>query len=123
LFYKFSSFLSLPFLGNLSQISPTANLALSKSTSSAPKETANQRLSLMRKFDIDENKLSQIIQPVLLIASKDDRLLPSEAEAKHLNNTFPNSQTITLPHSGHAWLVERDINIYEILLSANFSVA
>ncbi|MEH1807150.1 alpha/beta fold hydrolase [Nostoc sp.] len=123
LFYKISSFLSLPFLANLSRISPAASLALSKSTSSAPKETANQRLSLMRKFDIDENKLSQITQPVLLIASRDDRLLPSEAEAKHLNNIFPNSQTITLPHSGHACLVERDMNLYEILLSANFLVA
>ncbi|WP_373529943.1 alpha/beta fold hydrolase [Nostoc sp.] len=123
LFYKISSFLSLPFLANLSQISPAASLALSKSTSSAPKEIANQRLSLMRQFDVDENKLSQITQPVLLIASRDDRLLPSEAEAKHLNNIFPNSQTITLPHSGHACLVERDINLYEILLSANFIVA
>ncbi len=123
LFYKISSFLSLPFLANLTRISPAASLALSKSTSSAPKETANQRLSLMRKFDIDENKLSQITQPVLLIASRDDRLLPSEAEAKYLNNIFPNSQTITLPHSGHACLVEKDINLYEILLSANFIVA
>ncbi|OYD91529.1 alpha/beta hydrolase [Nostoc sp. 'Peltigera membranacea cyanobiont' 210A] len=123
LFYKISSFLSLPFLANLSRISPTARLALSKSTSSAPQETANQRLSLMREFDVDENKLSQITQPVLLIASRDDRLLPSEAEAKHLNNIFPNSQTITLPHSGHACLVERDINLYKILLSANFIVA
>ncbi|MCC5603910.1 alpha/beta fold hydrolase [Nostoc favosum] len=94
-FYKISSFLSLPFLANLSQISPPASQGLSKSTSCAPKETTNQRLSLMRKFDIDENKLSQITQPVLLIASRDDRLLPSEAEAKHLNNIFPNSQTIT----------------------------
>ncbi len=122
-FYKISSLLSLPFLANLSRISPAASLALSKSTSSAPQKTANQRLSLMREFDVDENKLSQITQPVLLIASRDDRLLPSEAEAKHLNNIFPNSQTITLPHSGHACLVERDINLYEILLSANFIVA
>ncbi|MEA5507542.1 alpha/beta fold hydrolase [Halotia wernerae UHCC 0503] len=122
LFYKISSFLSLPFLANLSQISPTASQALLKSTDSAPKATANQRLSLMREFDIDENKLSQITQPVLLIASKDDRLLPSEAEAKHLSNIFPNSQIITLPHSGHACLVERDVNLYEILLSANFCV-
>lgn len=122
-FYNISSLLSLPFLANLSRISPAASLTLSKSTSSAPKETANQRLSLMRKFDIDENKLSQITQPVLLIASRDDRLLPSEAEAKHLNNIFPNSQTITLPRSGHVCLVERDINLYEILLSANFIVA
>ena len=123
LFYKISSFLSLPFIANLSRISPAASQALSKSTSSAPKKTANQRLSLMREFEIDENKLSQITQPVLLIASRDDRLFPSQAEAQRLSNIFPNSEIITLPHSGHACLVERDINLYEILLSANFNVA
>ncbi|MEH2069687.1 MAG: alpha/beta hydrolase [Nostoc sp.] len=119
-FYKISSFLSLPFLSNLTRISPTANQALLKSTSSAPKETANQRLSLMREFDIDEETLSQITQPVLLIASRDDRLLPSEAEAQRLSHIFHNSQIITLPHSGHACLVEADVNLYQILLSANF---
>ncbi|MEH2094344.1 alpha/beta fold hydrolase [Nostoc sp.] len=123
LFYKISSFLSLPFLANLSRISPTASLALSKSTSSAPQETANQRLSLMREFDVDENKLSQITQPVLLIGSKNDRLLPSEAEAQYLSNIFLNSQIINLPHSGHACLVESDVNLYQLLLSANFTVA
>ncbi|MBW4445402.1 MAG: alpha/beta fold hydrolase [Spirirestis rafaelensis WJT71-NPBG6] len=122
-FYKICSFLSLPFLADLNRISPAASQALSKSTSSAPKETANQRLSMMREFDIDENKFSQITQPVLLIASREDRVLPSEAEAKHLSNIFPNSQIITLPHSGHACLVERDVNLYQILLSANFTVA
>ncbi|MHC5610075.1 MAG: alpha/beta fold hydrolase [Nostoc sp.] len=123
LFYKISSFLSLSFLANLSRISPTARQALSKSTSSAPQETANQRLSLMREFDVDENKLSQITQPVLLIGSRNDRLLPSEAEAQYLSNIFPNHQIITLPHSGHACLVERDVNLYQLLLSANFTVA
>ncbi|MEH1823076.1 MAG: alpha/beta hydrolase [Nostoc sp.] len=122
-FYKISSFLFLPFLANLSRISPTASLALSKSTSSAPQETANQRLSLMREFYVDENKLSQITQPVLLIGSKNDRLLPSEAEAQYLSNIFLNSQIINLPHSGHACLVERDVNLYQLLLSAKFTVA
>lgn len=122
-FYKISSFLCLPFLANLSRVSSTASLALLKSTRSAPKETANQRLSLMREFNIDENKLSQITQPVLLIASRDDRLLPSEAEAQRLSNIFPNSQIITLPNSGHACLVQNDVNLYQILLSANFIIA
>ncbi|WP_242054582.1 alpha/beta fold hydrolase [Nostoc sp. FACHB-190] len=105
---------------NLKQISPAASQALLKSTSSAPKATASQRLALMREFDIDEKKLSQITQPVLLIAGKNDRLLPSEAEAQRLSSIFPNSQLITLPHSGHACLVEKDVNLYQILLSANF---
>ncbi|MDF5710352.1 MAG: alpha/beta hydrolase [Nostoc sp. S4] len=121
-FYKISSLISLPFLANLNRISPAASQALLKSTTSAPKNTANQRLSLMREFDIDEKKLSKITQPVLLIASKNDRLLPSQAEAQRLSNIFPNSQIITLPNSGHACLVETDVNLYQILLSANFIV-
>ncbi len=120
LFYKVSSVFSLPFLAPLSRVSPAASQALLKSTRSAPKETANQRLSLMREFDVDENKLSKITQPVLLIAGRDDRILPSEAEAQRLSNIFPNSQIIVLPHSGHACLVEKDVNLYKILLSANF---
>jgi pimeloyl-ACP methyl ester carboxylesterase len=120
LLYKISSFLSLPFLANLSRISPVTSQALAKSTRSAPKKTANQCLSLMRELKIDENKLSQITQPVLLIASKDDRLLPSSAEAQRLSNIFPNSQIITLPHSGHACLVQNDVNLYQILVSSNF---
>ncbi|BDI20509.1 hypothetical protein ANSO36C_63110 (plasmid) [Nostoc cf. commune SO-36] len=50
-------------------------------------------------------------------------LLPSSAEAQRLNNIFPNSQIITLPHSSHACLVQNNVNLYQILLSANFIVA
>ncbi|HLO83961.1 MAG TPA: alpha/beta hydrolase [Nostocaceae cyanobacterium] len=119
-FYKISSFLSVPFLVNIKRVSANGSQAILKSTSSAPRKTANQRLALMREFNIDEKKLAQITQPVLLIASENDRLLPSKFEARRLNSIFPNSQMITLPHSGHACLVETDINLYQILLSTNF---
>ena len=122
-FYKISSLVALPFLANLTRLSPDASQALLKSTRSAPKQTANQRLSLMRDFKLDETQLSKITQPVLLIASRDDRLLPSEEEAQKLSNIFPNSQVIILPHSGHACLVEADINLYKILLSTQFTMA
>ncbi|RUT01521.1 hypothetical protein DSM106972_066180 [Dulcicalothrix desertica PCC 7102] len=69
---------------------------------------------------MNEKKLSQITQPVLLIASKGDRLLPSIAEAQRLASIFPNSHLITLPHSGHACLVEADVNLYKILIEEKF---
>ncbi|WP_427162921.1 alpha/beta fold hydrolase [Aliinostoc sp. HNIBRCY26] len=119
-FYKLASFISMPFLANLNRVSSTAKKVLFNSTRSAPKETASQRLTLMREFEINEMKLTKITQPVLLIASKDDRILPSEAEAIRLSNIFPNSQIINLPHSGHACLVEKDVNLYQILVSVNF---
>ncbi|GAX44098.1 hypothetical protein NIES4075_51150 [Tolypothrix sp. NIES-4075] len=118
-FYKISSFIALPFLANLNRLSLFSKQAILQSTISAPKKTANQRLSLMRNFDIDEKKLSRVTQPVLLIGSKLDRLLPSETEAKYLANIFPNSRLLILPDSGHACLVEADTNLYKILLSEN----
>jgi pimeloyl-ACP methyl ester carboxylesterase len=122
LFYKISSFIAVPVLANLNRLSAAARQALLKSVRSAPKETANQRLSLMRKFDIDEEKLSEITQPVLLIASRRDCLLPSQAEAQRLAKVFSNAQIKILPDSGHACLVEADVNLYKILLSEKFIV-
>lgn len=122
LFYNLSSFIALPFLAHLSKISSTAKEALLKSTRSAPQATANQRLTLMRQFDVDKQKLSQTTQPVLIIASKFDRLLPSVEEAQHLAKIFPNHQIKILPDSGHACLLEGDVNLYELLISENFIV-
>lgn len=119
-FYKISSFAALPFLAHLNKLSFAARQALLDSTRSAPKKTAIQRLTLMREFDLNEKRLSQITQPVLLIASFEDRLLPSVAEAQRLASIFPNSHLITLPHSGHACLVEADVNLYKILDTQKF---
>ncbi|OKH52104.1 alpha/beta hydrolase [Calothrix sp. HK-06] len=118
--YKISSFVALLFLAHLSKLSPTARQALLNSTRSAPKKTANQRLTIMREFNMDEKKLSQITQPVLLIVSFEDRLLPSVAEGQRLNKIFPNSDLIILPHSGHACLVEDSVNLYKLLLAHKF---
>ncbi|KOP26238.1 hypothetical protein AMR41_11675 [Hapalosiphon sp. MRB220] len=119
-FYKISSFMALPFLAPVNRLSSTAREVLLKAVSSAPKKTAEQRLSLLREFTSDETKLSQITQPVLLIASKHDRLLPSQAEAQRLTKIFPNSQLVVLPYSGHACLVETDVNLWQILEAENF---
>ena len=79
-----------------------------------------QRLNLMRQFDIDEMKLHQLTQPVLLIASEGDLILPSVAEAKRLARILPNAQVVTIPHKGHACLVEEGVNLLEILQAENF---
>ncbi|MEC4815104.1 MAG: alpha/beta hydrolase [Scytonema sp. PMC 1069.18] len=120
IFYKISSFAALPFLASLNRLSSAGQKALLNSVRSAPKKTANQRLCLLREFKIDETKLSQITQPVLLVASKNDRLLPSEAEAKRLAKVFSNSRVVILPDGGHACLVEEDIRLIQILQAENF---
>jgi pimeloyl-ACP methyl ester carboxylesterase len=118
--YEISSFIALPFLASLNRLSSTAIKALSDAVNSAPKKTAEQRLFVMKEFRINERNLSYITQPVLLIGSKSDLLLPSKAEAERLAKLFPNCQLVILPYSGHACLIERDINFKEILQAENF---
>jgi len=52
------------------------------------------------KFDVDETQLRQLTQPVLVIASALDRLLPS-ITARRLVKILPNAQMVVLPYSGH----------------------
>lgn len=118
--YKNSAFFSLPFLANLLQISEQTRQDLSEAMVSAPKHTVQQRIKMMREFTIDESKLRQITQPVLSIGSEKDLILPSVAEAKRLAKIFPQATVVTLPHSGHACLVEKDINLYQIMEANNF---
>lgn len=103
-FYDVASVLSLPFLSQLTRLDATARHALMKAAQDAPKQTAEQRLELLRRFRIDEGKLQKITQPVLLIGSQEDHLLPSVDEAYRLARTFPNAQVVILPDSGHACL-------------------
>jgi len=121
--YKFSSFAALPFLAPLHRLEPAARQALLKAVRSAPKQTANQRLALMRDFDVDQTQLHQLTQPVLLIASEADRLLPSVAEVKRLAKILPQAQVVTLPDCGHACLAQTDVNLLKIMQTENFLAA
>ncbi len=118
--YQISSVGLLPFLAALERISPSDRQALLAAMRSVPQKTSIWRLSLLSQFDLDETQLCRLTQPALLIASQADRLLPSLAEAQHLVGSLPNARTVTLPHSGHACLLEADINLYKILQAADF---
>ncbi len=120
LLYTNSSFMALPFLTSFNKLSPQAHHALLKSVRDAPKKAVMQRLTLMRQFDIDEMKLRQFTQPVLLVASKADLILPSVAEAKRLARILPNAKVVTVPHKGHACLVEGGVDLLKILQTENF---
>ncbi len=120
--YGLSSFTALPFLSQLRRVSFSGLRALLQSVQSAPKKTAERRLVLMRQFEVDAEKLYQFTRPTLLIAGQRDRLLPSVAEIHRLAKIFPQTQTVTLPHSGHACLVESEVNLNQILTETNFLV-
>ncbi|MDZ8023782.1 MAG: alpha/beta hydrolase [Nostoc sp. DedQUE11] len=110
----------LPFLASLPRISRSDRHELLRTMRSVPSETVHWRLSLLREFEIDEEQLSRLRQPVLLIAGGSDRLLPSVTEVKRIANIIPNTEIMVLPNCGHACLLEQDINLYEILKANDF---
>ena len=120
LIYKFSPIVILWLTSALTRIPFVRLRVLWKAAQAAPKETAEFRLSQLSEFRINETHLHQFTAPVLLIASQADRLLPSVAEAHRLSQRFPAAQVVVLPHSGHACLVEPDINLYKILQDEHF---
>ena len=118
--YSVGAFVLLPFIACLERILPSDRQELLKTMRSVPPETVLWRLSLIKKFNINRTQLRQLNQPVLLIASAFDLLLPSFTEAKRLLKILPNAQLVVLPYSGHACLLEEDINLYEIMQAENF---
>ncbi|MBH8562291.1 alpha/beta hydrolase [Nostoc sp. CENA67] len=110
----------LPFLASLERMTRSDRHELLKTMRSVPPETVHWRLSLLREFEVDENQLRHLKQPALLIAGARDRLLPSVTEVRRIANILPNAKIIVLPESGHACLLEKDINLYEILKSQKF---
>ncbi len=118
--YQFGALALLPFLASLGRMLPSDRQELLKTMRSVPPETVLWRLSLVREFDVNETQLRQITQPVLVIGSALDRLLPSMTEARRLVKILPNAQIVVLPYSGHACLLEADIQLYEIMQAENF---
>ncbi|MBE9036900.1 alpha/beta fold hydrolase [aff. Roholtiella sp. LEGE 12411] len=110
----------LPFLASLPRISRSDRHELLKTMRSVPPATVLWRLSLLREFHVDDDQLRRLTQPALLIAGASDRLLPSVSEIRRIADILPNAKMMVLPDSGHACLLEKDINLYEILKSQNF---
>jgi pimeloyl-ACP methyl ester carboxylesterase len=119
-FYQVGALGLLPFLASLERILPGDRQELLKTMRSVPPETVLWRLSLVKEFEVEENQLRRLTQPVLVIASGLDRLLPSMTEARRLVKILPNAQMVVLPYSGHACLLEADIKLYQIMQAENF---
>jgi pimeloyl-ACP methyl ester carboxylesterase len=110
----------LPFLAAMGRISESDRQELLETVRSIPSETVMWRVSLLREFHVEDSLLRRFTQPTLIIASSDDRLLPSLPEAQRLVSIFPNAKLVTLPNSGHACLLESDTNLYDILKENSF---
>lgn len=118
--YEFSAIGLLPYLAALERILPEDRKALLYAMKTVHKATAIWRMSLLKSFGLDTLPLHQIKQPVLIIASGSDRLLPSISDAQHLSSFLHDARLFILPNSGHACLLEKDVNLYQIFRNQNF---
>lgn len=119
-FYPLSVLGLLPMLASLGRIGRPERIALLEAMQAVPQSTSVWRLALVRSFDVDENQLRAIEQPTLVIASGSDRLLPSLAEGKLLVKVIPNAEMVMLANSGHACLLETDVDLHQIMQAHNF---
>jgi pimeloyl-ACP methyl ester carboxylesterase len=118
--HGYSALSLLPFLADLSRIAPLDRQSLLASMKSLPPQVVSWRLFLLQNFQVSSAEFSRLTLPTLIIASAADRLLPSITEAQRLVKEIPNSKMVILPNSGHACLLETDVNLYHILDRQNF---
>lgn len=120
--FRFSSVALMPFLANLERIPLQDRQAFWDTVQAVPQKTSIWRLALLSEFHVSTDQLRSLTQPVLLVASGHDRLLPSLLEVQRLVHCFVNAQVFVLPFSGHACLLEADVNLYEIMKQNHFLV-
>ena len=118
--FEFSAVGLLPYLAALERILPEDRQALLDAMRTVPKVTSAWRISLLKFFELDALPLYRVTQPVLIIASGRDRLLPSVADAQHLLSVLNNAKLCVLPDSGHACLLEKNVNLFQLLQRQDF---
>ncbi|MCP9785256.1 alpha/beta fold hydrolase, partial [Cyanobium sp. N5-Cardenillas] len=121
--YRLSTLSLLPFLIDPQRVSRFNQTALLAAMRSVTPSSAAWRLSLLRQFALEELPLERIEQPVLILASGSDRLLPSVAEARRIAMYLPRAKTALLPKSGHACLLETEVKLHSLLRSQDFLFA
>ncbi len=119
-FYQLSAVGLLPYIAALERILPEDRIALLQAMGTVHKATSTWRLSLLKSFHIDNLPLHRLTQPVLVMASGSDRLLPSVSDAQQLVKLLSDARLLILPYSGHACLLEEGVNLHQILKSQNF---
>jgi len=120
--YPLSCNLLLPFLANLNRMDMAQAHALLTAMQSVGFAGAAHRMQLLSRFHLDDAQYRQITSPTLIVASDRDRLLPSCQEGHRLAKLMPQAQVYRLPNSGHACLLEREVNLMNILRQARFNI-
>jgi pimeloyl-ACP methyl ester carboxylesterase len=118
--YRFSSVTFLPLLASFDRIAEVDRQALIQAVRSVPQKTSIWRMALLHQFRVPRQQLRQLTQPTLIIASAEDKLLPSLPEAYRLKRAFRNAYVVILPESGHSCLLEAGVNLYDIMKAHDF---
>jgi len=114
-----ASLVFLPFLVAINRLTPEDRRTLLATMRLVPQKTILHRLHLLEHCDLD-GRLANLTMPVLLLASRADRLLPSEAEVGMLAARIPDARIEILPTSGHAALLETEVDLAQILMRHEF---
>lgn len=113
--YQVGTLTLLPLLAALHRISEDNRRNLLTAMRSVSQRSAAWRMTLLTQFRLEDLPLKRFHHPTLIIVGQSDRLLPSFDEAERLARHLPSSQTHILPLSGHACLLEKDVNLASIL--------
>ncbi len=120
--YALACSVLLPFLADLSEVDIHEAQALVSAMQSVGYEVAAQRVELLSRFPLTTGDYRRITQPTLIVASDRDRLLPSVDEGYWLASLIPNATVHRLPNSGHACLLERNMELMAIMKASQFDV-
>jgi pimeloyl-ACP methyl ester carboxylesterase len=113
--YPLSARILVNFLIATDRVAHPERQSLIDAMLSVQPQTAAWRLNLLRQFPVQSIVPELVDIPVVLIAGALDRLLPSLLEVRILGKMLPKSKTTLLPSSGHACLLERDIQLVDLL--------
>jgi pimeloyl-ACP methyl ester carboxylesterase len=115
--YQGSTLILLPFLAKLEALNLRDRQRLLAVMASLPPTIVSWRINLLEKFSLNQDKLNQYKKEVLIIASGEDKLLPSLNEAKRLQTIFSQSKINLLPESGHCCLLEKQVDLLRVIES------
>ena len=83
-------------------------------TAHATRDGYINRLKLLRRYDV-RDRLHDIRQPALFLASEHDHLVPAVAQARYMANRVPSSVMRILKGHGHICLIAPDLDLAQIL--------
>lgn len=83
-------------------------------TAHATRDGYINRLQLLRRFDL-RDRLHEIRQPALFLASEHDHLVPAIAQARDMANRVPSGVMRILKGHGHICLIAPDLDLAQIL--------